>query len=373
MRIAFLTPLKDPDHPDPSGDREMARLLRRALVAAGCAVETPCRLRMFDGTGDAALTARLAREAEAEADAYCAAVASGRAPRPDAVFTYHVYYKAPDVAGPRIAATLGVPYVVAEGSRAPKRAHGPWAAGHALAEAALDAARAILVLNERDREVLARAAPPGQSLPAFPPFVDAEAWPAPAPTRPTEGPIRLLAVAMMRPGDKLASYAMLAAAFASAAPDATLDIVGDGPARGEVEALFRPFGDRVRLHGRIDDRVRLAALYGGADLLVWPAVNEAYGMVFLEAALQGCPALAGAAGGVPGVVLDGRTGVLVPPGDATAFATALSRLTADRATLQPLGEAARRLAREERSLPAAAARLREVLQDVLGKATGKRT
>ena len=63
-----------------------------------------------------------------------------RTSRPRLWFTYHVYYKAPDWIGPRVARGLGIPYVVAEGSRAAKRAQGPWALGHAGAEAALDRA-----------------------------------------------------------------------------------------------------------------------------------------------------------------------------------------------------------------------------------------
>jgi glycosyltransferase involved in cell wall biosynthesis len=362
MHVAMLTPLKDPDHPEPSGDRAMARLLRAALLEAGCSIDVPSRRRMLDRRGDTALMRDLAAAASADADAYVGAVNAGQAKRPDAVFTYHVYYKAPDVAGPRVARALHLPYVVAEGSRAPRRAGGPWAEGHRLAEAALDAADTVLVLNERDREVLAKAAPPDQRLVAFPPFVDAAEWPdLPRPPARPDGPLRLLAVAMMRRGDKLASYAILAEAIAAVPADVTLDIAGDGPARAEVAALFAPFGGRVRFHGLVADRARLARLYADADLLVWPAVNEAFGMVFLEAALQGCPTLAGAAGGVPGVVRHGDTGVLVPDGDAAAFARALAALCDDPAALAGMGAAARRFARQERSLEGAASRLRAVL------------
>lgn len=369
MHVAMLTPLKDPDHAEPSGDREMARLLRSALRAAGCSVAVPSRQRMFDGRGNTAAMQEAAAAAGADAGRYVAAVAAGREPRPQAVFTYHVYYKAPDVAGPRIARSLGVPYLVAEGSRAPKRASGPWAEGHRLAEAALDAADVVLILNARDRECLAAAAPSGQRLVDFPPFVDAAAWPDLPRARPVPTPpVRLLAVAMMRPGDKLASYAMLARALAAAPADVTLDIVGDGAARGEVAALFAPFADRVRMHGLVTDREQLAGLYAQADLLAWPAVNEAFGMVFLEAALQGCPALAGASGGVPGIVRDGETGVLVPHRDADAFAQALGLLCRDPSPLAALGARARRFARAERSLDAAAARLHHVLEEAVAAA-----
>ncbi len=70
----------------------------------------------------------------------------------------------------------------------------------------------------------------------------------------------------------------------------------------------------------------LPALYAAADLYLWPAINEAYGMAFLEAQAAGLPVVAGRTGGVPAVVADGVTGVLTPIGDATSFADAVARL-----------------------------------------------
>ena len=145
----------------------------------------------------------------------------------------------------------------------------------------------------------------------------------------------------------------------------TLDIVGDGEAREEVERLFAPFGNRFRLHGQIERRVELQALYEKADLFVWPAVNEAYGMVLLEAQSFGCPVAAGDFGGVSSVVRHGQTGLLTSPGDAADFARAVSGLLADRERCRLLGEAARRFVREERDIDQAAGRLRAALNSLM--------
>jgi glycosyltransferase involved in cell wall biosynthesis len=326
---------------------------------------------MHDPHGDAARTRTLAAQARAEADALVDAIVRGPASeRPDVFFTYHVHYKAPDVIGPAVASALEIPYIVAEGSRAPKRAGGPWAVGHELAEAALDRAACILVLNERDREVLERIRPPGQRLVALPPFIDADRWPdyrGQRNDRSDGGAIRLLTVAMMRQGDKLASYRLLADALHQLPRDLNwlLDVVGDGPAHGSVHELFKPFETRVRFHGIVHTEVLLAGLYGSADLFVWPGVNEAYGMVFLEAALQGCPAIAGRFGGIPGVVIDGVTGRLVQGGDAGAFAAGLTELIGNPDVLRSLGGGAAAFARGERTLPRAAQVLRTILDDLL--------
>jgi glycosyltransferase involved in cell wall biosynthesis len=346
----------------------MARLLIKALERAGFAPHVASELRTFDKRGDPerqeALRVASLAEAERLIEGFEARPAVAR---PCAWFTYHLYYKAPDWIGPRVAAALGIPYVVAEASRASKRAGGPWAVGHAGAEAALAGADAVLAMTALDRAALERNRPAGQRLVDFPPFLDLGEWPTEALCTPQRGPsdsrpVRLFTVAMMRPGDKLASYRLLAEALGQLPPEAwRLDIVGDGDARAEVERLFVPFRDRVALHGRIEDRARLGRLYAGADIFVWPAVNEAYGMVLLEAQAHGCPVVAGAYGGVASVVEDGRTGLLTAPGDAASFAAAVGALMADPRRREALGDSGRAFVRDERSLAQAAARLRAIL------------
>ncbi len=369
--VAFYAPLKSPHHPSPSGDRTMARLFMKALTAGGFTPVLASTLRSFDGAGDAAVQERLRTESLAEADRLIAAYRDVQARRrPRLWFTYHVYYKAPDWIGPSVADALRIPYVIAEGSRAGKRAGGPWATGHAGAEAALDRANAIFVMTEADRPALELARPAAQRLIELPPFIDLNEWqPADAAVRTQRDGVRLLTVAMMRRGDKLASYRILAEALDRlGTAEWTLDIVGDGEARPDVESLFSRFGSQVRLHGQFDDCARLAVLYGQADLFVWPAVNEAYGLVLLEAQAFGCPVVAGAYGGVASVVREGKTGVLAPPGDADAFAASVAALIASPEQRRALGAAARRFVVEERGLGQAAARLRSALMPLVDEA-----
>ena len=119
-----------------------------------------------------------------------------------------------------------------------------------------------------------------------------------------------------------------------------------------------PLGERVRFAGALP-HAALPALYAGADLYLWPAINEAYGMAFLEAQAAGLPVVAGRTGGVPAVVADGVTGLLTPIGDAAAFAAAVARLLdgpAERARLA--AAAAQRIAahHDERAAAHALAR-----------------
>ncbi len=367
LPVAFYAPLKSPFHPAPSGDRTMARLLMRALAAGAYDPQLASETRTLDRAGDPAVQAGIKERCEAEAEALLAryrALPASRRPR--LWFTYHVYYKAPDWIGPLVAAGLRIPYVVAEGSRASKRAEGPWALGHRGAEAALDRADAVFVMTAHDREALERHRTAGQALVDLPPFLDDD-WLGPARPPRIEGPPRLLTVAMMRAGDKLASYRLLAEALDGLRDMPwTLDIVGDGEIRPEVEALFRHL-DRVRFLGSAEDAATLRGHYDRADLFLWPAVNEAYGMVLLEAQARGCPVVAGAFGGVPSVVRDGETGRLARPGDAAAFAGAVRALLEDEGERLRLGAGAHRFVAGERTLAGAAGRLRGALEPLLGR------
>jgi glycosyltransferase involved in cell wall biosynthesis len=286
---------------------------------------------------------------------------------PDAWLTYHLYYKAPDWIGPHVAAALGIPYIAIEASHAPKRAGGPWALSHRGVEHAIRQAARVICLNPNDRACLEPLATGRTSLLA--PFLD------PAPYAPDPGARAalaarhglpadmpwLLAVGMMRPGDKLASYRELAAALRLLPRRPWhLLIVGDGPAAADVKAAFAPLADRVTWLGA-QTEADLARTYEAADLLAWPAVREAFGMALLEAQAAGLPVVAGNTDGVPAVVAHGETGLLPPPGDTRAFAAAMATLLDDLPRREAMGQAARARVLRHHSLESAAQALDRIL------------
>ncbi len=375
MRVAFYAPMKPPDSPAPSGDRTVARMLIRALETAGHTIETPSSFRAREPAGDPDRQDRLRRTGARLANRLIRryrAVPADR--RPEAWLTYHVYYKAPDWLGPAVCEALRIPYVIVEASHAPKRAGGKWAIGHRGAETAIRRADAIIGLNSADSACLLPLLDRPERLSRLAPFIDTGPFAAAADRRADDRarlaarlgldgdtPV-LLVVAMMRAGDKLASYRVLSEALRRLDDEPwTLVIAGDGPARAEVERAFAPLGgDRMRFLGEAAP-ADLPALYAAADIYVWPAVREAFGVAIVEAQAAGLPVVAGDAGGVGDIVDDGETGLLAAEGDAEAFAAALQVLLQTPRYAAACAASARRKAAARHGLEGAAARIDRIL------------
>jgi glycosyltransferase involved in cell wall biosynthesis len=375
MRIAFYAPLKSPTHGTPSGDRRVAGLLMDALARAGHQVELASSFRSFEPSGDAARQAALRDQGIALGRQLAAQWRDGPAQaRPDLWFSYHSYYKAPDWLGPEVSSAMGIPYVIAEASHAGKRAGGAWDLGHRGAQESIRRADLLLCPTRDDVAGLREVAASPERITLLPPFLDAAPFRAAARRRQAlrsdlarqhalDASVPWLAVAaMMRPGDKLASYGALARALGRLRDlPWRLLVAGDGSARGQVQAAFdAAIPERAAFLGALSlDAV--AALYAAADLCVWPAVNEAYGMALLEAQAAGLPVVSCATRGVPDVVEHGRTGLLCAPADEAALAGLVRDLLCDEGKRSRLGAAAFAFASEERSIASAAVRLESLL------------
>jgi glycosyltransferase involved in cell wall biosynthesis len=154
---------------------------------------------------------------------------------------------------------------------------------------------------------------------------------------------RLIAVGRLKaPKD----FLTLIRAFA-ALPEGSFEalIVGDGPDRAGIEAEIRRLGldGCVRLVGERGDVPKLLA---DSDVFVLSSRSEGLPVSVLEAMAAELPVVASRVGGLAELVVDGDTGVLVPPGDALALAAALGRLIDGRDERRSLGAAGRARAEE---------------------------
>jgi glycosyltransferase involved in cell wall biosynthesis len=123
---------------------------------------------------------------------------------------------------------------------------------------------------------------------------------------------------------------LLAAVAALGDQRVTLSVVGDGPERPRLERLAADLGieDRTEFLGLRDD---VDELLRRSDLFVHPAIwGEAFGLTITEAMASGCPVVASNVGGIPELIEDGITGLLVPPADDEALRKAIARLIDDR-------------------------------------------
>jgi glycosyltransferase involved in cell wall biosynthesis len=112
------------------------------------------------------------------------------------------------------------------------------------------------------------------------------------------------------------------------APDAKFVFIGEGPARGDWEALAARLGisSKVVFAGQ---RTDMPAVYAALDMVVLPSFQEAMPMCLLEALAAAKPVVATCVGAVPQVIMPGVTGLLVEPGDAGALSAAIIRLLRD--------------------------------------------
>jgi len=163
------------------------------------------------------------------------------------------------------------------------------------------------------------------------------AWPAAH----TGDTVTVGAVARLSPEKGL--DALLRAVAASAARERLrVVLAGDGPERGRLERLAGELGlaGQVEFRGAVahDDVPRVLH---ELDIFAMPSTAEGFGVAAVEAAACGVPVVASNVHGIPDVVVDGQTGVLVPPGDAKALAGAIERLAGDQSLRERMGAAGR--------------------------------
>jgi len=118
---------------------------------------------------------------------------------------------------------------------------------------------------------------------------------------------------------------------------------GEGPARADLEQILLKDGSasRARLLGAIPNS-QMPEIYRAADFCLLPSLMEATSIAGLEAMATGWALIGTRVGGIPALIEDGVTGLLVPPRDPGAIAEAVNALTRDRALAQAMGRAARR-------------------------------
>ncbi len=174
---------------------------------------------------------------------------------------------------------------------------------------------------------------------ALPPAAELPPAPPPAPPR----PVRILFVGRFEHRKGIDILLSSIPAVLAAAPDARFTLVGLDPDNHWADRFRREhplLADHVCFPGRLPVE-SLRAAYRDCDVFVAPSRYESFGLIYAEAMAWAKPVVGCRAGGIPAVVTDGATGLLVPPGEAPALTEALARLVRDHALRAHLGAAAR--------------------------------
>ena len=188
--------------------------------------------------------------------------------------------------------------------------------------------------------------------------------PGPPPPPPPGAP-RLAIVGRLIPIKGHDTLLRALAAVRSDLPGVTLEIAGDGALEADLRATVNRLGlgDLVTFLGLVP---QVAAVFERAEVVVVPSLGEGFGMVALEAMERGRPVIASAVGGLPEIVDDGRTGLLVPVSDTDALAEAIRGLAGDTTRTAAFGAAGRERALTEFSQERCTDRTAELYRDALG-------
>ncbi|WP_243544429.1 glycosyltransferase family 4 protein [Pseudodesulfovibrio tunisiensis] len=329
LRIAFCTPFKPLNHPRISGDVTIARDLCRALEEHGHEIivlpHYPSKWIYWHPGRWARAGLTLRDMIDVAEDAHC-------------WLSYGSYYKVPDVFGPLGSSSLDIPYFLFQASHAPSRGRKlrTWP-GYRLNRRAMLAADHVFCNRMNDMDGCSRLLPPTKYSYVRPGLAngmfrrDLEArerlrttWKA------GDEPV-VLTAAMLRSGVKVEGVRWVIRACAGLMAKGLrlrLVIAGDGPRRGEIEALARTeLPGRVIFTGMVD-REAMPGLYSAADVFAFPGLEESVGMVYLEAQACGLPVVATDDEGAPQVVCHGTSGIITST-TRPEFTAGLERLLTD--------------------------------------------
>lgn len=353
LRIAFYAPFKPLGHAHPSGDLVTATGICDYLLNAGHQVVTASTLRCRWIYWKPWLWPRLLWERKQ-------AVRKFAANTVDLWFTYHSYYKAPDLLGPTAAKKMKIPYVIFQGIYATKRRRKfKTRPGFYLNKATLLAADHVFTNKKVDLTNLKRLIPDDR-ITYVAPGLDPEEFTFDGRARdelrgqwcPNDEPV-IFSAAMFRRDVKTRGLKWVIRACGELGRQGhpfQLVIAGDGKERKTLEKLAaEQIPGRVRFVGKIPRR-GLYRYYSAADLFVFPGIGESLGMVFLEAQACGLPVVAFDNAGVPEAVQDLKTGFLVPIFEMAPFVDAVKRLLGDKGLRRQMGQTAAAYVRNRHDL-----------------------
>jgi glycosyltransferase involved in cell wall biosynthesis len=212
-----------------------------------------------------------------------------------------------------------------------------------LTRQALARAGAVTATGLRLAEATLAHTPPRKPVAVIPYGIDLERF-AFVP-REDRTPVTVGAVSRLSPEKGLEYLLRAVAALRDRGLALHVVLAGDGPSRGELEALARELRLDVEFLGEVAHEA-VPDVLRRLDIFAMPSTWEGFGVSALEASATGLPVVASDVHGIPDVVRDGVTGLLVPPRDVEALADAIARLANDAVLRREMGAAGRAFVEE---------------------------
>ncbi|MBW2072041.1 MAG: glycosyltransferase family 4 protein [Deltaproteobacteria bacterium] len=364
LRIGFYAPFKPLSHPRPSGDLTIGTGLYHYLQQCGHSLGVMSRFRArwvywrpwLWPRAMLALQRSCQRAREMQVDLW---------------FSYHTYYKAPDIIGPFCCRRLQIPYLIFQGIYSTKRKK-DWRTwpGFMLNRYALLAAAHVFTNRKEDLLNLERLLPQ-EKLSYIVPGLEPDRFQFDPMAREQlrhewgiTDEVVVLSAAMFRPGVKSDGIGLVIRCCGKLRQKNNsiyLAIAGRGSEKRTLERLAKGWlQDRVRFVGQVP-REEMYRFYSAGDLFLFPGIRESLGMVFLEAQSCGLPVVAFADGGVPEVVANGVSGLLVEPYSTEQLIAATEKLVLDRQQRYQMGQAAQQYVRQHHDLLRNYGRVNEII------------
>ncbi len=368
MRICFYAPFKPLDHAHPSGDLVIATGLFDYLLKQGYHIKPASRFRSRWIYWKPWLWPQILKERQSIYRRHSGDYT-------DLWLTYHTYYKAPDLLGPKMSSRMKIPYVIFQGIYSTKRKR-DWRTypGYILNKRALCAAQHIFTNRNEDLINLKRLVPVKRLTYVAPGiFPDDFSFDAGSRTEMRRmwnvGDEKVvLTAAMFRHGVKTKGLAFVIRACGEInrkGKKLQLVIAGDGKEKIRLQRLADDYlPGKVRFLGKVP-RSKMNSFYSAGDVFAFPGIRESLGMVFLEAQSCGTPVVAFANGGIPEVVKNGETGLLVPLYDFGGFVKAIEHILDNGNFRLDMSQAAQSYVRLEHDLNNNYLKVKNVLQKVV--------
>jgi len=370
MRICFYAPFKPVNHKNPSGDRVIATGLYEYLIKQGHHVWIASTLRcrwIFLKPWLFPFVLREQKRVEKKI----------LKKKPDLWLTYHTYYKAPDILGPFVCKKTNLKYVIFQGMYSSKRNKKiKTKAGYHLNKKALLAAM-HLFLNRKTDLVNVKRVVCSNDLSYIAPGIFQDKFRFDKANRILirklwkvgNIPV-ILSAAMFRPGVKYKglSYVIKACSELKRQKKAFyLVIIGDGEKREEIYKKARKkLGSRVIFTGQIPNK-EMFKYYSASDFFVFPGFEESLGMVFLEAQSCGLPVVAFDNGGISEVVVNNKTGFLVPLNNLDKFVRSIKLFLTKKDLRRKMGDSACEYVKKKHDLNKNYSYMEKILENMCKK------